>query len=165
MSNESSGLNLVDVPDEVIVRAREFADHLAKSRDLLAQLLKMMADADRGPKTNEPIRLRDLTLDYANNRLWRHGVNGPEEIVLQHQQMKVLRYLMENAGDLCTKREILVAAWSARFAEYGTTKTLTMAVSVLRKMLNTGDDKHEYIETVTHRGYRFRTEEEQSTHE
>ena len=50
---------------------------------------------------------------------------------------QVLLVLLENSGDVVTKAELLRRAWQNTIVEEG---SLTRAISVLRKVLGTGQD-------------------------
>lgn len=82
-------------------------------------------------------------LDVPQRRLLR----GQEEIPLRLKVFDTLRVLVENAGKLLTKEQLLSAIWSGTVVEEN---NLNHNISVLRKSL--GED---YIETVPRVGYRF----------
>src|SRR5262245_21087483 len=88
-------------------------------------------------------------LEVGGEQLWRNGT----VIALRPKTFAVLRHLVENAGRLVTKDELLDTVWP-RTAVSDT--VLKSCVRELRKAL--GDDVGEprYIETVHRRGYRFR---------
>jgi predicted ATPase len=88
-------------------------------------------------------------LELDGEQLWRDG----DVVALRPKSFAVLRHLLENAGRLMTKDELLDTVW-ARTAVSDT--VLKSCVRELRKAL--GDDVHapRYIETVHGRGYRFR---------
>jgi DNA-binding response OmpR family regulator len=65
----------------------------------------------------------------------------------------VLRLLMENAGTVVKRERLLEEVWETNW--FGSTKTLDVHVSGLRRKL--GDDPNEpkYIHTVRGVGFRF----------
>jgi TolB-like protein/DNA-binding winged helix-turn-helix (wHTH) protein len=65
-----------------------------------------------------------------------------------------LALLVENQGHLLEKEELLKRVWPDSFVEES---SLAQHISLLRKVLQDGDDGHgpKYIETVPRRGYRF----------
>lgn len=89
-----------------------------------------------------------IHLDMANQCVWRDRVSIP----LTPKSFTVLRYLMERAGQLVTKEELLNAAWPSI---YVSDAALKVCIRRLRQAL--GDQSHppRYIETVHWRGYRF----------
>jgi Tol biopolymer transport system component/DNA-binding winged helix-turn-helix (wHTH) protein len=86
-------------------------------------------------------------LDTVEHVLSRDGRRLP----LTPKVYDVLRLLVEHAGHLVEKEQLLQEVWPHTFVEEG---ALTRSISVLRKTL--GDTAAErYIETVPKRGYRF----------
>ena len=65
---------------------------------------------------------------------------------------QTLLLLVENAGELVEKEELLKKVWREAFIEEG---SLTRTISVLRKALHDGENGQEFIATVSKRGYRF----------
>ena len=60
--------------------------------------------------------------------------------------------LVENAGHLLEKEELLKKVWPGTFVEES---NLAQLVSILRKAMQDGEDGFQYIETVPRSGYRF----------
>jgi TolB-like protein/DNA-binding winged helix-turn-helix (wHTH) protein/tetratricopeptide (TPR) repeat protein len=86
---------------------------------------------------------------------------NPAERLLQREQVPVrlppkafdaLVLLVENAGHLLEKEELLDKVWPGTFVEES---NLTQHISILRKALQDGEGGFQYIETVPRRGYRF----------
>jgi DNA-binding winged helix-turn-helix (wHTH) protein/tetratricopeptide (TPR) repeat protein len=98
-------------------------------------------------KTGE-LAFGQFRLDRANALLWR----GHDRVVLAPKPFELLCCLVEHAGELVTKDELLDAVWSDLHVSES---SLSVAVNALRSAL--GDDRlsPQYIETVTRRGYRF----------
>ncbi len=71
-------------------------------------------------------------------------------IALPPKALDTLLLLVENAGNLVEKEEILRRVWQGAFVEEG---SLTRTISLLRKAL--GETDQEYIATISKRGYRF----------
>lgn len=63
-----------------------------------------------------------------------------------------LLFLVENAGRLVTKNELLDAVWANAFVEES---NLTVAISTLRRALGEDPQDRKYIQTISGRGYRF----------
>jgi len=72
------------------------------------------------------------------------------EVELRPKSFEVLRYLVENAGRLVTKDEIIKTVWPNVVV---TDESLTQCVSEVRNAIGDGDQK--IIKTVPRRGYRF----------
>lgn len=88
-------------------------------------------------------RFGPFVLDVADRRLVRNGVDVP----LRARAFDVLVALVERAGRLVTKDELLDAVWAELAVEEN---NLQVQVSALRRQLGTG-----WITTVPGRGYRF----------
>ncbi len=86
-------------------------------------------------------------LDVAEHRLLR----GSDPVPLTPKMFALLRVLLENAGHLVEKEQLLRDVWSDTFVEEA---NLNRGISVLRKTLGETVDA-QYIETVPKRGYRF----------
>src|SRR6266404_8846462 len=87
-------------------------------------------------------------LDTGEYRLLRDGV----EIPLQMKAFETLRLLVERAGRLLTKEELLCQVWPGTTVEEN---NLNKNISLLRKVLGECADGQSYIETVPRVGYRF----------
>ena len=87
-------------------------------------------------------------LDARERRLSRGG----EMIPLRLKVFDTLLVLVENAGRLITKQELLEAIWPETTVEEN---NLNHNVSVLRKALGERATGQQYIETVPRVGYRF----------
>jgi pimeloyl-ACP methyl ester carboxylesterase/DNA-binding winged helix-turn-helix (wHTH) protein len=87
-------------------------------------------------------------LDSAEHRLLREGV----EVDLQLKAFEILCLLVENAGRLMKKEELLARIWPDTIVEEN---NLNKNVSLLRKALGEHATGQAYIETVPRVGYRF----------
>ena len=89
----------------------------------------------------------DFRLDVGEARLTHRG----RVIPLAPKAFSMLVLLVEHAGELIEKEDILRVLWPDSFVEEA---NLTVHVSALRKALAT-EDNAQFIETVPKRGYRF----------
>lgn len=87
-------------------------------------------------------------LDAAEHRLRRDGV----EIPLQLKAFETLCILVERAGRLLTKEDLLRHLWPGTMVEEN---NLNKNISLLRKALGDFSNGQSYIETVPRVGYRF----------
>jgi eukaryotic-like serine/threonine-protein kinase len=87
-------------------------------------------------------------LDPAKRRLWRDDQLEP----LTPKAFDTLLVLVERAGKVVEKDEILKAVWPDTFVEEA---TLAQNISTLRKVLGDTSEAPTYIATVPRRGYRF----------
>ena len=96
-------------------------------------------------------RLGRWTVMPARNRIARNG----DEKKLEPKVMRVLEVLLERAGEVVSRREIENAVWpNAVIGE----KTLTRAISELRRAFEDDVGEPAVIETVARRGYRLMPE-------
>ena len=93
-------------------------------------------------------RFGPFHLDVRERRLSR----GSEVIPLRLKVFDTLRVLVEHAGRLVTKQELLDIVWPQTTVEEN---NLNHNVSVLRKALGDRATGQQYIETVPRVGYRF----------
>jgi pimeloyl-ACP methyl ester carboxylesterase/DNA-binding winged helix-turn-helix (wHTH) protein len=93
-------------------------------------------------------RFGPFHLDVREHRLSR----GAELIPLRIKVFDTLVVLVENAGQLVTKQELLDTVWPETTVEEN---NLNHNVSVLRKALGERATGQQYIETVPRVGYRF----------
>lgn len=93
-------------------------------------------------------RFGPFELDGAEYRLLRHGV----EVPLQLKAFETLCILVERAGRLLTKDELLRQLWPGTIVEEN---NLNKNISHLRKALGENAAGQSYIETIPRVGYRF----------
>ena len=91
-------------------------------------------------------RFAGYTLDMTRGAL----CNGEHAIELRPKSFEVLRYLVENAGRLISKDEIIRAVWSNVVVS---DESLTRCISDVRAAL--ADERQRIIKTVPRRGYIF----------
>jgi DNA-binding winged helix-turn-helix (wHTH) protein len=87
-------------------------------------------------------------LDVADRRLSKDGVT----VHLAPKAHDVLVELVQKAGSLVTKQQLLARVWADAFVEEG---ILSVHISSLRKAFGDDNRAPTYIETVSRSGYRF----------
>ena len=100
------------------------------------------------PGVRRAYRFGPFQLDARERRLSR----GCDVIPLRLKVFETLHVLVENAGRLVTKQELLDTVWPDTTVEEN---NLNHNVSVLRKALGEKATGQQYIETVPRVGYRF----------
>ena len=98
------------------------------------------------PAVHRPFRFAGYPLDMTRGTLR----NGEHAIELRPKSFEVLRYLVENAGRLISKDEIIQAVWSNVAVS---DESLTRCISDVRAAL--ADEHQRVIKTVPRRGYIF----------
>ncbi len=87
-------------------------------------------------------------IDLANEQLWR----AEKPIPLRRKTFAVLRYLVEHAGQLVIKEQLLDTVWAGT---YVVDTMPTLCIRELRKALGDDAKNPRFIETAHGRGYRF----------
>ena len=93
--------------------------------------------------------------EFANFRLdpsEKVLLRGGKPVSLTPKVFDTLKILVENAGHLLEKEELIRRIWQDRFVEES---NLTFNIKMLRKALGDDAAKPRFIETVQRRGYRF----------
>jgi DNA-binding winged helix-turn-helix (wHTH) protein/predicted ATPase len=99
-------------------------------------------------KLTEQIIFPPFRLDPVNEQLWRENQLVP----LRPKTFAVLRCLVEQAGRLVTKEELLKAVWPGIRVSDGILKGY---IRDLRDILGDDSQRPRFIETVPRRGHRF----------
>jgi len=94
------------------------------------------------------IAFGQFRLDLNNECLWQ----GARSISLRPKAFAVLKILVENAGRLVNKQQVLDAVWPGTFVGDAVLKD---NIRQLREALNDDAASPSYIETAHRRGYRF----------
>ena len=87
-------------------------------------------------------------LDPAKRLLWREG----DLVPLPPKAVDLLLALVEQAGDVVGKQELMDRVWPDTFVEEA---NLSVNVATIRKVLGSQADGQPFVETVSRRGYRF----------
>src|SRR5260370_6332596 len=87
-------------------------------------------------------------IDPAKRLLLRAGGSVP----LPPKAFDTLLVLVQRAGELVNKDELMQQVWPGTFVEEN---NLNQSISLLRKALGEKRHEHRYIVTVPGRGYRF----------
>ena len=76
-----------------------------------------------------------------------------DALELSRKEFELLRTLMESAGSVLTREQLIEEVWDMNW--FGSTKTLDVHVSSLRKKLGDDASKPRLIHTVRGVGFRF----------
>src|ERR1700686_1422960 len=85
---------------------------------------------------------------------------GTQVLPLPPKVFDLLAALVQNAGRLLPKQDLLDRGWSGVAGEEG---SLTRAFSPLRRVLGSTAEGQAYIQTVSKRGYRFISQVRETT--
>src|SRR5712691_431989 len=79
-------------------------------------------------------------------------LEGDKPVRLGSRAFEILTALVERAGEVIGKEDLIARAWPQTFVEES---NLKMQVSALRRALGDGQGAHRYVVTVPGRGYNF----------
>ena len=79
-------------------------------------------------------------------------LDGEKPVRLGSRAFDILTSLVERAGEVVGKEELIARAWPQTFVEE---LNLKIQVSALRRALGDGQGGHRYVVTVPGRGYNF----------
>jgi two-component system, OmpR family, alkaline phosphatase synthesis response regulator PhoP len=90
-----------------------------------------------------------LWVDFANAEVKRNG----NFVSLRNLEFRLLRYLIERAGSLVSREELLRSVWS--YDSGASTRTVDVHIHSLRQKLEKDASRPELIVTVQGAGYKF----------
>src|SRR5882672_7591041 len=93
-------------------------------------------------------RFGSFQIDCGERVLFRDS----EPVTLTGKAFDTLLALVERHGHVVGKRELMDRIWPATHVDEN---NLAQNISLLRKVFDSAEPGHEYIETVPRRGYRF----------
>ena len=122
------------------------AEHQAHLLELMARVRSQLRRT-----TAERFQAAGVSVDVAARKAWQ----GDDELELSPKEFDLLALLVREAGRVVTRERIMAEVWDENW--FGSTKTLDMHVSWLRRKL--GDDANDphYVTTVRGLGFRFET--------
>jgi two-component system response regulator RegX3 len=120
------------------------------AREVAARIRAVLRRSSPQPgATGAPLRVGQITLDPASHEA---AVDG-RALDLSRKEFDVLRLLMENAGTVVKRERLLEEVWETNW--FGSTKTLDVHVSALRRKLGDDPAQPRYIHTVRGVGFRL----------
>ncbi|SEG52704.1 DNA-binding response regulator, OmpR family, contains REC and winged-helix (wHTH) domain [Thermomonospora echinospora] len=139
---------------EVVVALDAGADdYLTKPFRLTELLARLRAHLRRRQAVPQEraVEVGRLRLDLAAQRALLDGV----ELELRPKEFDLLAALVTRAGQMVTREQLMEEVWDANW--FGSTKTLDVHVSALRRKLAMLGEDPERITTIRGRGYRYET--------
>jgi two-component system response regulator RegX3 len=135
--------------DDYVVKPFSAREVVARIRAVLRRTESKPGDDQAGP-----IEIGELRLDPAKREVTKDG----EPLELSRKEFELLQLLMQNAGSVVTREQAFEDVWDTNW--FGSTKTLDVHVSGLRRKL--GDDSSEprFLHTVRGVGFRFTSPDE-----
>lgn len=130
--------------DDYVTKPFRLAELLARLRALLRRAREGQPDAQPGL-----LVAQDIRVDRAARRAFRDGT----ELELSAKEFDLLALLVAHPGTVLTRERIMEDVWDTTW--FGSTKTLDMHVSWLRRKLGDDAGHPRYITTVRGVGFRF----------
>jgi len=126
-------------------------DYITKPFRLAELLARLRAHLRRGPigMAGDRLLVGALALDPGARRAWLNS----EELDLRPREFDLLALLMEEAGQAVTRERIMGEIWDMHWS--GSTKTLDMHISALRRKMGEQGDLGSRITTLRGVGYRL----------
>jgi two-component system response regulator RegX3 len=134
--------------DDYVVKPFSAREVAARIRAVLRRT-DAKPPAPAGAADKDAIAIGDVRLDPARRVVTRAGA----EVELARKEFELLQYLMENAGRVVTRDRLLEEVWDMNW--FGSTKTLDVHVSAVRKKLGDDPSAPRYLHTVRGVGFRF----------
>ncbi|MGI8696169.1 MAG: response regulator transcription factor [Mycobacteriales bacterium] len=123
--------------DDYVGKPFRLAELLARVRALLRR------------RSVDVLEASGVRLEIASRRVWQDGV----EVSLANKEFELLRALLERAGEVVTREDIMRDVWDD--TDGAASKTLDMHVSWLRRKLGDDPQRSHLLATVRGVGFRF----------
>ncbi|MFV0462240.1 MAG: response regulator transcription factor [Nostocoides sp.] len=129
--------------DDYVAKPFRLAELLARTRALMRR--NTNGTSGTGPGS-PPATVR---IDEGGRRAFL----GEKELQLTAKEFELLRVLVREEGRVVSRDQLMREIWD--MAWFGSTKTLDMHISVLRRKLGDDANEHRFITTVRGVGFRF----------
>jgi two-component system, OmpR family, response regulator RegX3 len=130
--------------DDYVVKPFSAREVVARVRAVLRRSV-----ATTGDDGDQPLEVGGVRLDPATREVSLAG----EPVDLTRKEFDLLELLMRNAGTVVTREQLIDQVWDVNW--FGSTKTLDVHVSGLRKKLGDDSSAPRYLHTVRGVGFRF----------
>jgi two-component system response regulator RegX3 len=126
------------------------------AREVVARIRAVLRRTAAPPPTplGEVVELGDIRVDRAR----RSASLAAEPLELSRKEFDLLQLLVDNAGTVVKRERLIDEVWDTNW--FGSTKTLDVHVSALRKKLADDPSAPRYIHTVRGVGFRFAGQDE-----
>jgi two-component system response regulator RegX3 len=125
------------------------------AREVVARIRAVLRRVESPePSDESPIAIGRLRLDPARHEATFDG----EVLELSRKEFQLLQLLMRNAGSVVTRDRLIDEVWDPNW--FGSTKTLDVHVSGIRRKLGDDPARPRYVHTVRGVGFRFAAPDE-----
>jgi len=140
----------VDIVVGLELGADDYVTKPYSSRELLARIKAVLRRRSTDPDPADGIlEYHGIVLDSDRHQLQVRG----EPVSLPLKEFELLELLMENAGRVLTRGQIIDRVWGSDY--FGDTKTLDVHIKRLRSKIEVHPSEPTIIVTVRGLGYRF----------
>jgi two-component system response regulator RegX3 len=135
-------------------------DYIVKpfsAREVAARIravLRRAGDTQPAPSKQGPLEVGPVRVDHSRRAASLHG----EELDLTRKEFELLGLLMREAGAVISRERLIDEVWDTNW--FGSTKTLDVHVSSLRRKLGDDSQNPRFIHTVRGVGFRFTAADE-----
>jgi DNA-binding response OmpR family regulator len=127
--------------DDYVVKPFAAAEVIARIRAVLRR--------SRQPKPAARLTVGDVTVDVAARQAWLGG----RELSLTRKEFDLLTRLARSSGQVVTREDLMSDVWDENW--FGSTKTLDVHMTALRRKLGEDPADPRHIQTVRGVGFRF----------
>jgi DNA-binding response OmpR family regulator len=140
--------------DDYVVKPFSARELVARIRAVLRRVPEAGAEPAAVPDGEHEFRVDGLTVDTAMRRVVLDG----DELSLTRREFDLLALLVRNAGTVLTRERLIDEVWDTNW--FGSTKTLDVHVSSLRRKLGDDPSDPRFVHTVRGVGFRMAGPEE-----
>ncbi|MBO0844764.1 MAG: winged helix-turn-helix transcriptional regulator [Nocardioides sp.] len=98
------------------------------------------------------LTVQDVAVDPASRRAWRDD----REIVFSRKEFDLLQFLMQRAGSVVSRDELMLTVWNTTF--WTSSKTIDVHLGWVRRKLGDDPGRPRLITTIRGHGLRFELE-------
>ena len=135
--------------DDYVTKPFSAAELAARVRAVLRR-----TDAEPAEEAGAVLAAGEVRMELDRHQAFR----GDEALELTVKEYDLLRLLLENAGKVVRREQLIRDVWDTTW--FGSTKTLDVHVSALRRKLRDDPADPRYIHTVRGVGFRFASADE-----
>lgn len=131
------------------IGADDYVTKPFRTRELLSRIRAVMNRTGRPENNKNEIKLHNLTINTASGRVLKNN----EEIMLTALEYRLLLTLVNNAGQILTRNQLLEGIWDID-GSFVNDNTLTVYIKRLRDKIEDDIQNPKIITTVRGIGYR-----------